>query len=62
MRDKISKRKISCCKKTIKVWNMNMDNIVISKVSERKTNSWIGYLDKLIRSLVLIMPELNGLC
>ena len=41
---------------------MNMDNIVISKVSERKTNSWIGYLDKLIRSLVLIMPEMNGLC
>ena len=49
-------------KKPIKIWNVNYDNIVISKLVKTKTNSkhLIGYLDKDIRSLVLIMPKISG--
>ena len=37
-------------------------NIVISKLVKTKTNSkyFIGYLDKVIRPLVLIMPKMSG--
>ena len=36
--------------KLIKMWNVNVDNIVISKLIETETNSkyLIGYLDKAI--------------
>ena len=45
--------------KTIKIWDVNVDNIAISKLVKTKNNSkyLIGYLDKAIRSLVLIMPK-----
>ena len=41
---------------------MVMLNIVISKLIETETNSkyLIGYLDKAIRPLVLIMPKMSG--
>ena len=47
---------------TIKIWDVNVDNIVISKLVKTKTNSklLIGYLDKAIRPLVLIMPKISG--
>ena len=53
----IAKEKFYDAKKPIKVWNVNVDNIV-----KTKTNSkcLIGYLDKDIRPLVLIMPEMSG--
>ena len=43
--------------KPITIWDVNVDNIVISKLIKRKTNSkyLIGHLDKGIRALVLIM-------
>ena len=46
----------------MKMWNVNLDNKVISKLGKRKTNSQylIGYLDKTIRPLVLIMPKISG--
>ena len=49
-------------KKPIKSWDVNVDNIVISKFVKTKTNSkyLIGYLDKDIRPLVLIMPKISG--
>ena len=49
-------------KKPINIWDVNVDNIVISKLIETKTNSkyLIGYLDKAIRPLVLIMPKMSG--
>ena len=49
------------CKKPIKIWDVNVDNI-ISKLGQTKTNSkyLIGYLDNAIRPLVLIMPKMNG--
>ena len=49
-------------KKTINIWDVNVDNIIISKLVETKTNSkcLIGYLDKVIRPLVLILPKKSG--
>ena len=49
-------------KKPIKSWDVDVDNIVISKLVKTKTNSkyLIGYLDKDIRPLVLIMPKMSG--
>ena len=40
----------------------DVDNIVISKLVKTKTNSiyLIGYLDKSIIPLVLIMPKMSG--
>ena len=47
--------------KTIKVWDVNVDNIVISKLIETKTNSkyFIRYLERAIWALVLIMPKIS---
>ena len=58
----IAKEKFYAAKKPIKIWDVNVDNIVISKLVKTKTNSkyLIGYLDKDIRPLVLIMSKLSG--
>ena len=44
------------------IWDVNVDNIVISKLVKSKINFnyLIGYLDKVLRALVLIMPKLSG--
>ena len=44
-----------------KNWDVNFDNIVISKLVETKTNCkyWIGYLGE-IMSLVLMLSKVNG--
>ena len=49
-------------KKSLKIWDLNVDNIVISKSVKTKTNSkcLIGDLDKYIRPLVLIIPKNSG--
>ena len=49
-------------KRPIKIWDVNVDNMVISKLVKLKTNSkyLIGYLDKAIRPLVLIIPKTSG--
>ena len=59
---RIPKEKFNTLKEPIKIWDANADNIVISKLVETKTNSkyLIGYLEKYIRSLVLIMPKITG--
>ena len=46
----------------MKIWDVNVDNIVISKLVKTKTNSkyLIAHLDKDIRLLVLIMPKMSG--
>ena len=48
-------------KKPIQIWVGNVDNIIISKLVKTKDNSdyLIESLDKVIRPLVLIMPEMN---
>ena len=60
---KVTKEKFYAAKKPIKIWNVNVDNIVISKLVKTKTNSkyLIGIkFDKAIRPLVLIMPKMSG--
>ena len=60
---KIAKeKKVHAVKKTINIWDVNVDNIVISKLVKSKINFnyLIGYLDKVLRALVLIMPKLSG--
>ena len=58
---KITKEKFYAAKKAINIWDVNVDNIVISKLVKTKTSSkyLIGYLDKVIRPLVLIMPKMS---
>ena len=59
---KIAKKKFDAAKKPIEIWDVNVDNLVISKLVKTKTNSkyLIGYLDKDIRPLGLIMPKMSG--
>ena len=58
----IAKENFYAAKRPIKIWDVNVNNIVISKLVKIKTNSkyLIGYLDKVIRPLVLIMPKMSG--
>ena len=61
-RERNSKRKVLCCKKLIKIWDVNVHNIVILKLVNIKTivKYLIRYLDKGIRALVLIMSKMSG--
>ena len=45
-----------------KVWDVNVDKIVMSKLFKTKTNSkyLIGYSDKAVRPLILIIPKMSG--
>ena len=46
-------------KKPMNLWNVNINNIDISKLIKTKSNSksLIGYLDKVIRTSVLVIPK-----
>ena len=60
---KIAKEKFYAATKPIKIWDVNVENIVISKLIETKTNSkyLIGIkFDKTVRPLVWIMPKMSG--
>ena len=61
-RKKVTKEKLSTAKKSVQIWDVNINNIVISILIETKTNSkyLIGFSDKAIRPLVLIMPKVSG--
>ena len=55
------KRKVFCCKRTYKVWNVNVNNILMSKLVKKNNYKYlIGYLDIGITLLVLIMPKMSG--
>ena len=43
------------------MWDVNFNNAIASKTIETKTNSnsFIGYLDEVIRPLVLILPKMK---
>ena len=59
----IGKEKFYASKKPKKIWDVYVDNIVVSKLVEIETNSkyLIGMkFDKAIRLLVLIMPKMSG--
>ena len=57
----IAKENFYAAKRPIKIWDVNVDNIFISKFVKTKTNSkyLIGYLNKTIRPLVLKMPKMS---
>ena len=58
----IEQKKNFMVQKTPNIWDVNVNNIVISKLIETKTNSkyLIGYLDKVIKPLVLILLKISG--
>ena len=59
---KAVKEKLYSVKKPINTWDVNVDNIVITKLVKTTTNSnkyLIQYLDKIIRPLVLILPNMS---
>ena len=60
MGSKCFKKKFYAGNKPIKIGDLNVDNIVISKLVKTKTNSkyCIRYLDKVIKPLILIMPNM----
>ena len=49
-------------KKAIKIWDINVNNVVTSKLVLKKNNSkyLVGYLDKVLRSIVLILSIMSG--
>ena len=49
-------------KKTLQIWNVNVDNIVLLRLVETKTNfnCLIEFLEKVIRPLLLILPKISG--
>ena len=58
----IEQKKNFMVQKNPNVWDVNVNNIVISKLIETKTNSkyLIGYLDKVIKPLVFILLKISG--
>ena len=59
---KVAKKEFYGAKKQIKIGNLDTNNIVISKLSKMKKNSkyLIGFLDDIIRPLVLILTKMSG--
>ena len=59
---RIAKEKFDAAKNSIKIWDVNVDNMVISKLIKTKTNSQdlIRYLDKAIKPLVLMITKISG--
>ena len=55
----IAKEKFYAAKKPIKIWDFNVDNIVISKLIETTYSKYLIRIkfDKAIRPLVLIIPK-----
>ena len=60
VKTEIAKENLYAAKNHMKIWDVNIDNILISKLVKTKTNFkyLIGYLDKDIRHLVLITPKM----
>ena len=58
----IAKEKFYAAKRSINICDVNVDNIVVSKLVKTKTSSkyLIGYLDEVISLLVLIIPKMSG--
>ena len=46
----------------VEMYDVHVDNIIISNLIETKNNPkyLIGYLDEVIRLLLLILPKMNG--
>ena len=59
---KVSKEECYGAKKPIKTLDVDVDNKVLSEVVQTNNNSkyLIEYLDKVMRSLVLLLPKMSG--
>ena len=59
---KVVKEEFQRVKNLIKIWDVDVDNMVISKLIERKIEFkyFPGYLDEVIRPLVLILTKMSG--
>ena len=57
-----SKKNVMVAKILLKIWDVNADNIFISKLFETKNDSkyLIGYLGEVIRPQVLILAKTSG--
>ena len=57
-----AKEKFYAAENHIKIFDVNVHNIVISKLVKTKINSkyLVGYLDKVITPLVLITRKMSG--
>ena len=60
VKTKVVKEEFYCAKK--KKWDLTVNNIVISKMTETKNNSkyLIRYLDEAIKWLVLMLQKISG--
>ena len=58
---KVTEEKFYAAKEPIRACDVNVDNIVFSRLVKTKTYAkyLIGYSDKAVRPLVLIMPEMS---
>ena len=58
----VAKQEFNDAKKPIKIWDVHVNNIFISKLVETKNNSryLAGYLNEAIRPLVLILSKMSG--
>ena len=59
---KLAKEKFYDAKNSIKIWDVDVSNIVVSRLIKTKTNYkyLIRYLDEVITTLVLTLPETGG--
>ena len=58
---KIAIEEFNGTKKPIKTWDVNVDNIVISKLLTKNNSKYlIGYLDELTRPVVFLLPKIRG--
>ena len=59
---KVAKEGRYDAKKVLKVWDIYVDDIIISKLVETKDKSkyLIGYLNVIIKPLRLMLPEMSG--
>ena len=57
--EKVGKAEFCDVKRLIKIWDIKVENMVISKITEAKNNSkyFIKYSDDAMRPLVLILPH-----
>ena len=58
----IAKEQFYVANKPIQIWNINVDNIVTSRLVKAKNTSkyLIGYLDEDTRPLFLIVPKMTA--
>ena len=56
----IAKEKFYTTNRPIRIWDINVDNLVISRLVKLNSKYLIGYEDKAVRPLVLIMPKMSG--